>query len=226
MSLSRYFRYILILVGCGGLMWPAVSLASYLNTHNIKILPVPFTVQAPQANWGMPYQEACEEASMVMAAEYFKGLKKGKLNVIYANREILKLVQWQKKNRGFYEDTTASEVVSILKDYYSLQARVEKYDPVKIKEVIDRKQIVLLPTAGRQLGNPYFTRPGPLYHMLVVKGYQGDEFIVNDPGTKRGENWRYKESVLASATHDWNNGQVDEGESVMIIVEGLIKKNK
>ncbi len=194
--------------------------------HSIVILPVPFTVQAPQANWAMPYQEACEEASMVMAAEYFKGQKKGKLDIIYANREILKLIQWEKKNRGFYEDTTASEVVSILQDYYSLQARVEKYDAEKIKQFLSKKQLVLLPAAGRKLGNPYFQRPGPLYHMLVIKGYQDNEFITNDPGTKRGENWRYKESVLASAVHDWNNGEVDKGEPVMIIVEGTIKKKK
>lgn len=192
--------------------------------HSIVILPVPFTVQAPQANWSAPYQDACEEASMIMAAEYLKGGKKGKLDLVYANREILKLVQWQKKNRGFYESTTASEVVSILKDYYSIQARVVKYEAAKIKQALDKKQIVLLPAAGRKLGNQYFQRPGPLYHMLVVKGYQGDEFITNDPGTKRGENFRYTEKVLADAVHDWNNGEVIKGESVMIVVDGLINK--
>src|SRR3989344_4989971 len=36
-------------------------------------LPVPFTSQAPHANWDMPYQEACEEASALMAIRYAFG---------------------------------------------------------------------------------------------------------------------------------------------------------
>src|SRR5512133_656297 len=36
-----------------------------------KHLLVPFMVQAPNANWDMPYQEACEEASLLMVAGYY-----------------------------------------------------------------------------------------------------------------------------------------------------------
>jgi len=36
-------------------------------------LPVPFTPQAPHANWAMPYKEACEEASALMAIRYSFG---------------------------------------------------------------------------------------------------------------------------------------------------------
>jgi len=191
---------------------------SQASLHAIKILRIPFTVQAPYAKWGLPYQEACEEASMVMVGEYFKNNKTLRLEPAYADQEILKLVEWQKKNRGFYEDTTAAEVASILKDYYGLQARVVDYDPAVIKREVAAGHPVLLPAAGRKLGNPYFRRPGPLYHMLVVKGYQGNEFITNDPGTKRGENYRYQESALKRAVHDWNGGKVDKGQQVMVIV--------
>jgi len=186
--------------------------------HSLRVLPVPFTPQAPYADWNLPYQEACEEASMVMAAEYFKGNKTLQLDPAYANQEILKLVEWQKINRGFYEDTTASEVASILKDYYNLTAEVVAYNPEVIKQALTNNKLVLIPAAGRLLGNPYFHRPGPLYHMLVVKGYEGDEFITNDPGTKRGESFRYQESALRRAAHDWNSGDVEHGEQVMIVV--------
>ena len=44
---------------------------------------------------------------------------------------------------------------------------------------------VLLPAAGRLLRNPYFSGQGPLYHMLVVKGYTRDgKIITDDPGTR------------------------------------------
>src|SRR3989344_4828168 len=33
-------------------------------------LKVPFTSQAPTGNWDLPYQEACEEASALMAIRY------------------------------------------------------------------------------------------------------------------------------------------------------------
>ncbi len=194
-------------------------------THIIKILNIPFTPQAPFANWDLPYQEACEEASMVMVAEYFKGNKVIRLEPTYADQEILKLVDWQKQHRGFYEDTTAAEVVSILKDYYKLSSQVVPYDPTVIKQEILAGRPVILPAAGRLLGNPYFRQPGPLYHMLVIKGYEENEFITNDPGTKRGLNFRYPTINFDRAVHDWNNGEVEKGEQVMIIIKGLIDKH-
>ncbi len=186
--------------------------------HSLKILPVPFMVQAPYGNWGLPYQEACEEASMIMATEYFKGNKSLRLSAADADKAILQLVEWQKQERGFYEDTTANEVASILQDYFKLTARVMSYDAGLIRQAIDSGNLVLVPAAGRKLGNPYFRRPGPLYHMLLIKGYQGDELITNDPGTRRGENYRYAEKIVAQAAHDWNGGQVETGAAVMIIV--------
>lgn len=198
------------------------EIAPIKEQHKITVLPVPFTVQAPFANWELPYQEACEEASMIMAGEYFKGNKKLQLDPAYADAEILKLVEWE-TNHGFAQDVTAQEVASILKDYYTLEASVAKYNPQVIKQAILNRKLVLLPAAGRLLGNPYFRRPGPLYHMLVVKGFEGDEFITNDPGTKRGESFRYNESILAYAVHDWNGGQVEKGEHVMIIVDKINK---
>ncbi len=179
---------------------------------------MPFTSQAPKFNWDLPYQEACEEASMIMVAEYFKGNRVSKLEPDYADKEILKLVAWQQLERGFYEDTTAKEVVSILQDYFKLSARVEDYKPDKIKDYIKQGQLVLLPAAGRLLDNPNFRRPGPLYHMLVVKGFTEDEFITNDPGTRNGFNYRYDPDILAKAVHDWNGGEVLEGEQVMVVV--------
>ena len=48
-------------------------------------LRVPFTPQAPTANWDELHNEACEEASVLMAAAYFNGdkrvVKKVKINL-------------------------------------------------------------------------------------------------------------------------------------------------
>ena len=77
---------------------------------------------------------------------------------------------------------------------------------------------VIVPAAGQALGNPFFTPPGPLYHMLVIRGYTETGFITNDPGTRRGEAYVYSFDRLMSSIHDWNDGLVSEGQSVVLVL--------
>lgn len=181
-------------------------------------LPVPFTSQAPYANWGNPYQESCEEASMLMAAQYYLGNTRARLTPSFANRSILRLVAWEKKHRGGYADSTAAEVAEMLGTYFKLSAEVVPYEAAALRQAVAAGNLVLLPAAGRLLPNPHFKHPGPLYHMVVVKGYQGDEFIVNDPGTRYGAGFRYSTAALNAAVHDWNGGDVLQGQQVMVVV--------
>ena len=39
----------------------------------------------------------------------------------------------------------------------------------------------------------YYAHPGPVRHMLLIKGYDGERgvFITNDPGTRHGESFEY-----------------------------------
>ena len=182
-------------------------------------LDVPFTPQAPHANWDLPYQEACEEASLLMVARYKNG------NIINspedADLEIRKLVEFQNNFFGDYKDTTAEETAEIARIYYGFENTEVVYDftAEDIKKELMAGHPVIVPAAGRQLPNPYFRSPGPLYHMLVIRGYTPDRFITNDPGTKRGEEFVYKYADLLNAVHDWNNGDVENGRKVMIVVK-------
>lgn len=185
--------------------------------HRIIVLPVPFTVQAPHANWDLPYQEACEEASMIMVVDYVTGRSGLRLSPDEADKRILELVAWEGEH-GYPIDVTAEQVVSILSQRFGIVAQVIPFDATRLRAELAAKRPVILPAAGRSLGNPYFHQPGPLYHMLVVKGYDGNEFITNDPGTRRGESFRYNESTFLRAVHDWNGGEVEKGEQVMIVV--------
>ena len=177
---------------------------------------VAFAPQAPFALWDELHEEACEEAAMIIAAKHLKGEK---LDKEIMEREIIDLVEWQKKNLGKWKDTTAKETAGILKDYFNLSAELlprPKADDIK-KELVQNK-LVIVPTAGRMLDNPYFSGQGPLYHMLVVRGYDPTHFITNDPGTKRGEKFLYTYTNLLGSIHDWNNGNVNDGERVVIVV--------
>jgi len=87
-----------------------------------------------------------------------------------------------------------------------------------IKEIIASGKLVIVPAAGRELGNPFYRSPGPLYHMLLIKGYTQNRFITNDAGTKRGENYPYDFDTVTNANHDWNGGNVEAGAKKIIIV--------
>jgi hypothetical protein len=77
---------------------------------------------------------------------------------------------------------------------------------------------------GQKLGNPYFSGAGPERHMLLVRGYDPikKQFITNDPGTKRGENYRYSESTIMNSILVYPTGYhepTDESLKGMIVVK-------
>lgn len=193
---------------------PAPAAAKQAN------LAVPFTPQAPHANWEMPYQEACEEASLMMAHAYLSSA--GAFTPEEADRQIKALVAWETERFGYYEDTTAEETAAIAREYYGHEASraVAVASIEDVKREIDRGNAVILPAAGKLLRNPYFSGDGPRYHMLVAKGYTKDgRIIAHDPGTRRGADFLYDEDVLWDAIHDWNGGDVENGAKVMVVVE-------
>ena len=170
--------------------------------------PVPFTAQAPYAVWDELHQEACEEAAMIMAAKYFSGES---LTPHLAEQAILDLVRWE-TDQGYSVDLTAAEAALILQGYFGLNAQVvTDVSVVRIKKELDQGNLVIVPAAGRELHNPYFQTPGPIYHMLVIRGYNDQQFITNDPGTKRGESFFYNYQTLLNAIHDWDHEKAQEG---------------
>jgi len=139
-----------------------------------------------------------------------------------ADAEIRAIIEAEKEFFGYYEDTTAEETVRFAKSYYGFENSRVAYDITldDIKRELSLGNPVILPAAGRVLPNPYFRSPGPLYHMLVVRGYTKDGLIItNDPGTKRGEQFLYDPEALLAAVHDWNGGDVLNGKKAMIILE-------
>lgn len=210
-----------------------------------KIIPpeiniaVPFLVQAPHAVWDQLHKEACEEAALIMFSAFYhpvslreifrretgdppkgdKGIQK--ISQDEAELAIQNLVKWEKENLGFFESTNAEENVRILKEYFGLSGARAVYDITveDIKKELAAGRPMIVPAAGRLLPNPYYRRPGPLYHMLLIKGYTKDgRFITNDPGTKRGKDFTFKFGDLYNAIHDWvPGGDILTGRKTMIV---------
>ncbi|MFH1405572.1 MAG: C39 family peptidase [Patescibacteria group bacterium] len=190
---------------------------SYPDSYN---LAVPFTPQAPFSNWEMPYQEACEEASVYMVHKFYEGADEGLIEKLRADEDIKKIVEFENVLFGFYEDTTAEQIAMLVEQMYGYTRIqiIENPTVEQIKVQVASGRPVIVPAAGRMLKNPYFTGDGPLYHMLVIRGYTDTQFITNDPGTKHGEEYLYSFDRIMDAIHDWNDGDVENGKKVVIII--------
>lgn len=183
-------------------------------------IKVPFATQAPLDQWDAVHEEACEEASLVMLKYYLDGKS---LTPALAEKEIQNMVKFEIKNYGDYKDTNAVETAKLAGDFYGIKNVKVIYDfsADDLKKYLALGKPIIVPAAGQLLGNPFFTPPGPLYHNLVLTGYDGDEIITNDPGTKRGENYKYNINVLYNAIHDFpgNAADIEKGRKAMIVVE-------
>src|SRR3989344_756084 len=156
-------------------------------------LLVPFTSQAPLKDWNQPWQDACEEAVVLMFDAYYKEYN---LSPLFARDEIIKMVDWEQK-----------------KDW-GVSIEIEK-----IKRIIASGNIVLTVADGKVLPNPNFRNGGPEYHALIIRGYTDKTFITNDPGTQFGNNFEYNYDDLMNAIRDWNDGEVKNGRKVILVVQ-------
>jgi len=180
-------------------------------------LNVPFTVQAPNGNWDKTHEEACEEAAMLMTGRFFES--RGIGGADEAEAALQEIIKWENEHLGFFESTTAEETVKVIEGIYGLKTEIISNPTVDdIKTTLAENKLVIVPAAGRQIGNPFYKQPGPLYHMLLLKGYTKTQFITNDAGTKRGANYPYNFDVVLKANHDWNGGDVDNGAKRVIVV--------
>jgi len=183
-------------------------------------LSVPFSSQAPFMKWDAYHEETCEEASLLMAVEYYQGTKSETLDPQFAEAEYAKMTDIE-NSLGYGLSMTVTETVTTLEKYNpKFTARVIENPTVdELKALIKKGDPIVVPAAGRKLGNPFFTGIGPLYHMLVIRGYTKDTFITNDPGTRHGENYSYNTSVFMNAIGDWNNGDPEHGAKRVIVLE-------
>lgn len=185
-------------------------------------LAVPFTPQAPHANWDLPYQETCEESSILMVHQFYEGVKGGKIDAEEADEELLKLVDFQTALFGYFEDTTAEQSGMLAERFYGY-SKVEVIENPTVEQMkghIIEGRPIIIPAAGQKLGNPFFSGLGPPYHMLVVRGYTEQGFITNDPGTRRGDSYVYSYQTLMNAIHDWTGSKetVEEGAKRVLVI--------
>lgn len=204
---------------------PAVIEKQQVIPMKVIIQDVPFISQAPTGNWkDSVFQNACEEASLLMADKWVRGGVFGTSKQV--EMEIRKITDVEKKYfpKDSY-DLSVQDILLLAQKYFpkmniSLTKDVSSDD---MKNALFEGNIVIIPANGQKLRNPNFTSPGPLYHTLLIRGYDSatDEFITNDPGTRRGDGYHYPADIVFSAMQDYETGYHGKrfpDEKVMLVV--------
>ncbi len=183
-------------------------------------LAVPFTSQAPNGVWDVIHEDTCEEASWLMVREYYAGNTVATLDPAKADPELIAMVDSQTA-QGLEMSVTASELVTWMEGYDDVDARIIENPTIEQMKrlLVEEGKPIIVPMAGRELGNPYFSGEGPVYHMLVIRGYTANGFITNEPGTRMSENYFYSYDVVMNAMGDWEGKDPANGAKRIIVVE-------
>lgn len=189
-----------------------------LLSNNHTALPeefsidTPFISQAPLAIWDELHESACEEASLLI----FKYWQDNKRNISSqeAENDIQLLVNYE-YTIGVGPSISLDNLSTIAADYYNINhlrsKKVNNYQQI-METLLVSDSPLIVGAAGKLLQNPNFRNGGPNYHMLVVIGWDKEYFITNDPGTKNGQNFKYKKDIFYNAIHDWNNENILLGD--------------
>lgn len=213
---------LLVLTVAGGLA-SAFSTAPHTFQNGKVLYTIPFTCQAPNGQWKDPVQaDGCEEACILMISA---GLaKETAIDTAFVVSEMHKMADYEKAIFGSYTDTGLDDTIRLLKWYelekvelysfpylpYVTKVSGEAVSVESMKNALYGGSILLVPINGQKLDHPYYHKPGPLVHMVLVVGYDDERgvFIINDPGTKHGEGmsiFSYEEFFAAMG--DYRTGE-------------------
>jgi len=182
------------------------------------LLAIPFYSQAPLSKWDTFHEEMCEEASVLNAGLY---LENKKLTKDQFEAELQKMKKMEEKELGVWKSTTVSQIKKVADLYFEGKIKSKILDNPTIEQIesqVVAGNPVTVPLSGRDIGNPNFTPPGPVYHMLVVKGFDSQNFITNDVGTRKGDSYTYKKDVIMKNIHDWNEKDIHLGASRVLVL--------
>jgi len=197
---------------------PAPNQENTVDIPAKHLLAMPFYSQAPNGNWDAVHEEMCEEASLLNAGLY---LQNKKLSLADYDRELLKLKDIGDQLTGTWVSTNIADTKKISDEYFGEKIRSKIIDNPTVSQIeaeIAAGNPVIVPLAGREIGNPNYRQPGPIYHMLVIKGYDEKFFITNDVGTRKGNSYVFTKDIIMDKMHDWNEGDIHLGAKKILVL--------
>ena len=174
----------------------------------LVLINAPFTSQAPLGQWSDErFQDGCEEASIIMAMAWVEGRS---LTPEGVTKEIIDLSAYEDQYFDGNLDLEPKDVARLIRDYYK-HPSVEVVEGITTEDIayeLYQGNVVLVPLDGKKLNNPNFSGGGPERHMALVIGYDPseNEFIIHDPGTRKGSKYRYTREVLERSLRTYPSG--------------------
>lgn len=171
---------------------------------NQHLIQTAFVEQAPEKNWDEPWQDACEEASMLTVDAFYRHLTP----TVQQQRDlILKMIDYE-TSQGMGSDINTAQMSQVAVNYLKLKPQIlNNPDIDQIKKYIFQDIPVIIPADGKILfaENKHFKDGGPYYHNIVVLGYDDtkQQFIVHDVGTQFGAYFHYSYDLLIESIHDF-----------------------
>lgn len=177
-----------------------IALAATAATTSVE-LPVPYVPQAIEGRWIAPWDESCEEASLLMVDGYYA--KQIVVDEQTAKARMQSMIDWEMVVFNKYDDTDAQETLRLIQEFAGFEARVIR-NPTResIKNEIDAGRPVI---ALVDMFDLYAERDlGDSYHVLVISGYDDskNEFIVRDPAREKRT---YSYDRVMNALHDFDS---------------------
>ncbi|MFA5894764.1 MAG: C39 family peptidase [Candidatus Shapirobacteria bacterium] len=200
---------------------PTVILKSGLpNKHLIKTAFVP---QAPEKNWDQPWQDACEEASLLTLKYYYQNKTPQVASLV---TEYQQLFSFESDN-NLSHDINIENMSTISSQYLGLKPNIIENPTIEdLKTELSQEKPVIITANGKTLyqENKNFRSGGPWYHSLVILGYDDNsqKFTVHDVGTQHGAYFKYSYNLLLESIHDLppsgKKEEIDSGAKRVLVL--------
>lgn len=190
------------------LLLSLLPLSAQAENNFIK-LNVPYTSEIPTGSWVAPWNNACEEASIVMINSYYFG--NSSMTKSTAIESMKPLFTIENKIFGSNADTDATRTARLINEYTDFTATI-KTNPTleEIKKEIDNGNPVITFHYAKDLPNKNhrWRVGGSYYHVMALIGYDDEkkEFIFNDSGDPiTGGGYRYTYDAIMKSLHDFDH---------------------
>lgn len=177
--------------------------------EQVVLLKVPYTSEIPNGSWTKPWNNACEEASVVMVKGYYFGYET--ITKKIAMSDMSPLFKIEDKIFGGNADTDAARTAKLINEYTDFSAKVKTKPTLEeIKNELNEGRPIIAMLNMKNIVNKYhrFRAGGSYYHVFVIIGYDDNtqEFITNDNGNAtNGAGYRFKYDDIMKNLHDFNH---------------------
>lgn len=191
------------------------------DKHLIKTTFIP---QSPEKNWDQPWQDACEEASLLTVDYFYRNITSSDPQTI--KNDLLKMIEFENQ-QSFTHDMNLEQMSLVATDYLKYSTKIIDNPSIDdIKKYISQNIPVIVPANGKTLyqENKHFKEGGPYYHNLVILGYDDNQqkFTVHDVGTQFGAYFKYSYSLLIKSIHNFpqtlKKEDIDLGDKKVLIL--------